>query len=41
MTVKEALVGDPYDKKQEKMGAFLFLLALALFGVFSVYLWFS
>lgn len=34
-------MGDQYDKQQESMGAFLFLLALVLFGVLTIYLWFS
>ena len=34
-------MSDPDEKQQQNMGAFLFLLALSLFGVLSVYLWFS
>jgi hypothetical protein len=35
-------MSDPKEEQQQQnLGAFLFLLALILFGVFSIYLWFS
>jgi len=34
-------MSDKYDKGQESLGAFLFLLAMVSFGVFSLYLWFG
>lgn len=34
-------MSNEYDEHQEKLGGFLFLLAMVIFGGLSVYLWFS
>ena len=34
-------MSNQFDKQQENMGLFLFLLSMVLFGLFSLYLWFT
>ena len=34
-------MSNEYDEQQEKVGMFLFLLGMVIFGGLSIYLWFT